>query len=255
LEIKIIAVTQARVGSSRLPAKVLKEINGVSVLAMHIRRILKSTTINKLIVATTNEKGIEALTAICISERVLYYQGSLEDVLDRYYQTVVNERPDYVVRITSDCPLIDPKMIDHVVTNTIQSDADYGSNGFITVFPDGQDVEVFKFSALERAWKEATLRSDREHVTPYIWRNSSLKGGTIFKSANYTEEADYNMVRMTLDEPSDLEVIQAMVNELGVNADWKQYADFYLSDEQVRQRNVHIQRNEGYKQSLTKDNE
>jgi len=252
---KIIAVTQARVGSSRLPAKVLKEINGVSVLAMHIRRILKSTSITKLIVATTNEPDIGVLTSICDNEGVSYYQGALKDVLDRYYQAVVNESPDYIVRITSDCPLIDPKMIDQVVTNTIQSGADYGSNGFITVFPDGQDVEVFKFSALEKTWKEATLLSDREHVTPYIWRNSSLKGGAIFKSVNYTEDLDYSMVRMTLDEPTDLEVIQAMVDELGLNADWKEYADFYLSDEQVRQRNMHIQRNEGYKMSLKKDNE
>jgi spore coat polysaccharide biosynthesis protein SpsF len=252
---KIIAVTQARVGSSRLPAKVLKEINGVSILAMHIRRILKSTAITKLIVATTEESGSDSICEICKQEGVTYYQGSLHDVLDRYYQTVVREQPDYVVRITSDCPLIDPVMIDHVVTNTVNSGADYGSNGFVTVFPDGQDVEVFKFSALEKAWKEATLKSDREHVTPYIWRNSSLKGGDMFQSVNYTENCNYSDVRMPLDEPSDLEVIQAMVDRYGVNEGWQVYADFYLSHVQVRQRNMHIQRNEGYQKSLSKDNE
>jgi len=252
---KIIAVTQARVGSSRLPAKVLKEINGVSILAMHIRRILKSTAITKLIVATTEESGSESICEICRQEGVTYHQGSLHDVLDRYYQTVVQEQPDYVVRVTSDCPLVDPVMIDHVVTNTINYGADYGSNGFVTVFPDGQDVEVFRFSALEKAWKEAKLKSDREHVTPYIWRNSSLKGGDIFRSRNYTEDCNYSNVRMTVDEPSDLDVIQAMVDRYGVNEGWQVYADFYLSDEQVRQRNMHIQRNEGYKKSLSKDNE
>jgi spore coat polysaccharide biosynthesis protein SpsF (cytidylyltransferase family) len=251
---KILAVTQARVGSSRLPAKVLKEINGVSILAMHIRRILKSTAITKLIVATTEESGSDTICEICKQEGVTYFQGSLNDVLDRYYQTVVNEQPDYVVRITSDCPLIDPVMIDNVVTNTVSACADYGSNGFVTVFPDGQDVEVFKFSALEKAWREATLESDREHVTPYIWRNSSLNGGNLFLSVNYTEDVNYGNVRMTLDESSDLEVIQALVYQFGVNEEWKVYADYYLSHPQIHQRNTHIERNEGYQKSLTNDN-
>lgn len=252
---KIIALTQARVGSSRLPAKVLKEISGVSILAIHIRRILKSSLITKLIVATTEEPCSETICEICRMEGVAYYQGSLHDVLDRFYQALVNEQPDYVVRITSDCPLIDPAMIDEVVKITVNSGADYGSNGFVTVFPDGQDVEVFKFSALEKAWKESTLLSDREHVTPFIWRNSSLKGGEMFHSVNYTENCNYSSVRMTLDEPFDLEVIQAMVDRFGVNEGWKKYADFYLSDEKVRHLNMHIQRNEGYEKSLSKDNE
>lgn len=252
---KILAITQARVGSSRLPAKVLKEINGVSILAMHIRRIIKSKTITKLIVATTEESGSDTICEICRQEGVAFFQGSLNDVLDRYYHSVVNEQPDYIVRLTSDCPLIDPVMIDNVVTNTISACADYGSNGFITVFPDGQDVEVFKFSALEKAWREATLKSDREHVTPFIWRNSSLNGGNLFQSVNYTEDGYYGNVRMTLDEASDLEVIQALVDRFGANEGWKVYADYYLSDPQVHQLNTHIQRNEGYQKSLTKDNE
>jgi spore coat polysaccharide biosynthesis protein SpsF len=250
----IVAVTQARVGSTRLPAKVLKKINGLSILSMHIRRVLKSKAITKLIVATTVEPGSDAICEICKKEGVAFYQGSLNDVLDRYYQSVVQDKPDYLVRVTSDCPLIDPVMIDNVVTNTLNSNADYGSNGFITVFPDGQDVEVFRFSALEKAWREARLKSDREHVTPFIWRNSSLRGGDMFTSVNYTENCDYSHVRMTLDESSDLEVIQAMVDRFGVNEGWKLYADFYLSEEQVNQRNSHIPRNEGYQISLSRDN-
>jgi spore coat polysaccharide biosynthesis protein SpsF (cytidylyltransferase family) len=250
---KILAITQARVGSSRLPGKVLKEINGTSILEMHVRRIIKSKLVSKLIVATTEEPEAMAICILCDNLGVEYYRGSMDDVLDRYYKTALPVKPDYVVRITSDCPLIDPEMIDAVIKTTLDSGADYGSNGFITLFPDGQDVEVFKFSALEKAWKEATLPSDREHVTPYIWRNSSLKGGNIFKSVNFEWKQDYSKVRMTLDESFDLEVITEMVNKLGTDSGWKEYADFYLNEESIHTKNNHIQRNEGYQKSLQKD--
>jgi spore coat polysaccharide biosynthesis protein SpsF len=250
---KILAITQARVGSSRLPGKVLKEINGTTILEMHVSRILKSNLVSKLIVATTEEPEAMAICILCDNLGVENYRGSMDDVLDRYYKTAFPVNPDYVVRITSDCPLIDPEMIDAVIKTTLDSSADYGSNGFITLFPDGQDVEVFKFSALEKAWKEATLPSDREHVTPYIWRNSSLKGGNIFKSVNFEGKQDYSKVRMTLDESSDLEVITEMVNKLGTDRGWKEYADFYLNEESIHIKNDHIQRNEGYQKSLQKD--
>ncbi len=252
---KIIAITQARVGSSRLPAKVLKTINGVSILEMHILRILKSKVIDKVIVATTEEPNVDEICKICDKLGVAYFKGSTNDVLDRYYQTALLEKPEYIVRLTSDCPLIDAELVDEVIKKTISEKADYGSNGFITLFPDGQDTEVFTFKALEKAWKEATLLSDREHVTPYIWRNSSLKGGEMFNSVNYGTNKDYSEVRMTLDEQVDLEVITKMIETLGMDASWIEYAELYLQSNEIRNLNKSITRNEGYKKSLEKDKE
>lgn len=110
-----------------------------------------------------------------------WYKGSVNDVLDRFYQTALPEMPDYVVRLTSDCPLIDPAIIDHIIQYCIDNDFDYVSNGMHPTYPDGMDTEVFKFSALETAWKEANLQSEREHVTPYI-KNLVLSEVVLFLS-------------------------------------------------------------------------
>ena len=250
---KIVAITQARVGSNRLPAKVLKTIDGVSILELHIKRILKSKRISKLIVATTEEPEAIAICDICDESNVGYYRGSMNDVLDRYYKAALAEKPDYLVRITSDCPLIDANLIDQIIDQAIASQIDYISNGLVPCFPDGQDVEVFRFSALTKAWNEATLLSDREHVTPYIWRNSTFKGGNLFSSLNFGVQGDYSSVRITLDEEQDLKVISSLIERLGMEATWLDYANLYLNDQTVSNQNSHITRNEGYIKSLDKD--
>jgi spore coat polysaccharide biosynthesis protein SpsF (cytidylyltransferase family) len=250
---KIVAITQARVGSSRLPAKVLKIINGISILELHIKRILKSRKISKLIVATTEEPEAKAICDICDDLNVSYYRGSMNDVLDRFYKAALLEQPDYVVRITSDCPLIDSDLIDQIIEQSIINQVDYFSNGLVPCYPDGQDVEVFRFSALSKAWNEATLLSDREHVTPYIWRNSTFKGGSLFSSLNFGSQKDFSTVRMTLDEEADLKVISSLIERLGTEASWLDYADLYLNDQILFNQNSHITRNEGYIKSLEKD--
>src|SRR5690606_21561491 len=138
------------------------------------------------------------------------FQGSTEDVLDRFYNAVKDEKPEYVVRVTSDCPLIDAKLIDQVINMVIEKNLDYGSNTLKEEYPDGQDVEVFKFDALKNAWENASLLSDREHVTPYIRKNSSFNNKHLFKSENFDSPANMNHIRMTVDEPIDLETIRIM---------------------------------------------
>ena len=253
MKVKIVAITQARVGSSRLPAKVLKIIDGISILELHIKRILKSKRISKLIVATTEEPEANEICDLCDKLKVSYYRGSMNDVLDRYYKAAFAEKPDYVVRITSDCPLIDANLIDQIIDQAVVNRVDYFSNGLVPCFPDGQDIEVFRFSALIKAWNEATLLSDREHVTPYIWRNSTFKGGKLFSSLNFGVKGDYSSVRMTLDEESDLKVISSLIGRLGMDATWLDYANLYLNDQAVSKQNSHITRNEGYIKSLEKD--
>ena len=249
---KIIAVTQARIGSSRFPEKILKKIQGHTLLGIHLQRILKSKRLSKLIVATTHEKGVERILQVADIYGVECYQGSLENVLDRFYQAVKKERPDYVVRLTSDCPLIDPNLIDEVIQFAIEQDLDYCSNTLKEVFPDGQDVEVFKFEALERAWKEAKLPSEMEHVTPYLYKNSNYFGGSSFLADAFLTPRSYNHVRLTVDEPSDLVVIKELSKALGLEATWQEYAQLYLSSD-ISKLNSNIFRNEGYIKSLKKD--
>ena len=161
---KIVAVTQARYGSTRLPAKVLKKVGDETLLDIHLQRILKATKITTLVVATTIEEGSDEIVRVAQRNGIGCYRGSINDVLERFYFAVKDMSPDYVVRVTSDCPLIDPHVIDHVITTCISAGCDYASNTLKPTYPDGIDTEVFRFSALERAYNEALLKSEREHV-------------------------------------------------------------------------------------------
>ncbi|WP_323756866.1 glycosyltransferase family protein [Roseivirga sp.] len=246
-------VTQARIGSSRLPGKILKRINDQSLLEIHLSRLKKSKLATKIIVATTFESGIEEVLGIGKKMEVDVFQGATDDVLDRFYQSVKDFAPDYVVRVTSDCPLIDPDLVDKVIEMVRAEGLDYGSNGLKELYPDGQDVEVFSFKALKKAWEEAKLQSDREHVTPYIRKNSDFMGGYFFKAQNLGCEKDYNQIRMTVDEPDDFEAIETLINELGANEPWQTYTQ-YILEHSDKFKNQSIYRNEGYLKSLQKDN-
>lgn len=243
---KIIAITQARVGSSRLPHKILKKIDGKSLLAIHLKRILQSSKISSLIVATTFEDGVEGIVDICKKSCVDYHQGDQHDVLGRFYGAVKDKKPDFVVRLTSDCPLIDPILIDDIITFALEVDVDYVSNTLNPTFPDGQDVEVFKFSALEMAYHEANDQIDREHVTPYIWRNSTFKGKEKFSSKNYENAEDFSKIRMTVDEKEDFEVISDVISKLGTESSWLDYASLLNTDKNIAIKNSKFQRNEGF---------
>lgn len=250
---KIIAVTQARTGSTRFPGKILTEISGQSLLELHLQRILQSRKIDELVLATTT--NVEDLAVVNIGRQinVTTYCGSETDVLDRFYQAVAGKKADYIVRLTSDCPLIDPALIDRIIEYTITKNLDYCSNTLTPTYPDGQDVEVFTYQALEYAWKTATLESEREHVTPYIWKNSSYAGGSIFSSDNFQEGKSFAHLRMTVDEPRDLELIKKLINEIGINRRWLEYAEFLEMNPHLKMLNQEITRNEGYTKSINKD--
>jgi spore coat polysaccharide biosynthesis protein SpsF (cytidylyltransferase family) len=223
-----------------------------TLLSVHLKRIKKCTTISQIVVATTFEDGVDRLIDICKKSEVDYYQGCLKDVLDRYYQTAIQYQPDWVVRVTSDCPLLDSRVVDQVVRKALESNVDYCANIITEDFPDGQDVEVFKFFALERAWKEATLKSEREHVTPYIRNNSDLKGGELFTAHDVKCHSNFNSIRMTVDEKADLIAIRRLIGKLGISSTWEEYADYIIKHSDSIG-NSNIIRNEGYQQSLIKD--
>lgn len=251
---KILAITQARIGSTRLPEKILKTINGETLLEIHLKRILQSQLITKLKVATTIEPDAEKIVAVAGKLGIEVYKGSINNVLDRFYQTALPERPDWVVRLTSDCPLIDPVEIDRVIQHALDNDLDYVSNALEPTYPDGLDTEVFKFTALEKAFKEAKLTSELEHVTPYIWKNSSYKGGTIFTSDCVMNENDFSAIRLTVDELEDFLVIEKLVQILGTEKSWMDYVRAIEEHPEIKNLNAHFQRNEGYEKSTTKDN-
>lgn len=250
---KVLAITQARVGSTRLPGKVLKIIGGKTLLEIHLGRILQSKLINKLKVATTIEPEATKIIAIADKLGVESFRGSVDDVLERFYLTAWPEKPDYVVRLTSDCPLIDSMEIDKVIEKCITGQYDYVSNTLEPTFPDGMDVEVFKFSALKKAYQEAILKSDHEHVTPYIWRNSSFKGGNIFKSFNIRYQEDFSKYRLTVDTQEDFSLIESLITSLGFDRSWQDYVVYLKQNSELLSINSKHERNEGYQKSLKKD--
>ncbi len=246
---KVIIISQARLGSNRFRNKILKKINGKTILQIHLERIKKSSFSDKLILATTFEKNIESVINLSKKIGVNYFQGSTSDVLDRFYQASKSSRPDYIVRLTSDCPLIDPELIDDIINFSLKNKKDYVSNTLIEAFPDGQDVEVIKWSAFEKAWEKAKSKFDREHVTPFIKNHSSFMGGQLFSSLNYSCENDFNHIRMTIDEELDLQAIRILINHLGYQKDWLTYTNFIKNNEQLF-KNQQIIRNEGSKNKV-----
>lgn len=250
--IETILITQARTGSTRLPGKVLLKVQGKELLKIHLDRLNECKKVDQIIVATTINKEDEIIANHCKDWGFSVSRGSVDDVLDRYYQAVKEVKPTWVVRVTSDCPLIDPALVDAVVSMAQVNDIDYCSNGFIENYPDGQDVEVFKFSALEKAWHNAVLKSEREHVTPYLKTNSDVKGGSIFKGLNFPCAYDLAEIRMTVDEHLDFELVEKLILDLGFDKTWLEYTR-HIINKQLYKINSNIIRNEGYLKSIRND--
>ena len=249
---KTVLITQARLGSTRLPGKVLKKIKKKSLLEIHLDRLKKCKSVSRIIVATTTKNEDNIIYEKSIAAGLGSFRGSEFDVLDRFYQAVKDIKPKWVVRVTSDCPLIDPDLVDNVINFAIDSNVDYTANTLIENFPDGQDIEVFKFSALEFAWKNAKLLSDREHVTLYIRNNSDFKGASLFTAINFPCDSDYSKIRMTVDELIDLKLITVLINELGTNKTWLEYTNYMIKNG-LTKINDSIIRNEGLLKSLKND--
>jgi len=248
---KILGIIQARTSSTRLPRKVLLDLEGKTVLEHVVNRVRSAKLINKVMVATTIKKEDLKIVKICADVGVEVYRGSEQDVLDRYYQAVRLLNPEHVARITADCPLIDPKMIDKVIRLHLKEKADYTSNTLRETFPDGEDVEVFKFEALKKTWKNAKLSSEREHVTAYIKKNPEL-----FNLNNLEYHRNLSDKRWTLDNPEDYEFIKIIYKNLyGKNNlfGMTEILRFLDKNPHIEQINQHIKRNEGYSKSIKND--
>jgi glutamate-1-semialdehyde aminotransferase/spore coat polysaccharide biosynthesis protein SpsF (cytidylyltransferase family) len=201
---KTVAIIQARMSSTRLPNKVLADIAGHPMLWHVVNRVRQAQSLDEVVVATSHNPKDDEVAAYCCDQGIPCRRGSEDDVLDRYYQAAKAQEAEAVVRITADCPLMDPEVIDLLVRAFQKSDYDYVSNTLPYTFPDGLDVEVFSFRALEQAWREATKPSEREHVTPYLRLSGKFK---LFNVEN-GEDLSRQRHRWTVDDPTDLEFIR-----------------------------------------------
>lgn len=206
--VKVVAIVQARMGSSRLPGKVLELAAGQPLLGHLLDRLHRVPQFSSIVVATTCDSRDDPIVALCQGREVATFRGSEEDVLARYYGAAVEAQADVVVRITSDCPLLDPLVAEQVVLHFLneRSDFDYVSNCLDPSFPRGMNVEVFSFEALERAYREAHRPEEREHVTPYFYRHPEL-----FRLGSF-------QYRLTVDTPEDLELIRRIFEHLYANS-------------------------------------
>lgn len=249
----IAAIIQVRLGSSRLPRKVLLNLEGKTVLEHVISRVRKARTVEDVIVATTVNKEDLEIVKFCSHLGISVYCGSEIDVLDRFYQTARLFKVEHIVRVTSDCPVIDPFIIDKVVTLHKNKKADYTANVLKETFPDGQDVEVFTFETLEKAWKNARLLSEREHVTPYIRKHKKM-----FKLASYENRENLGDKRWTLDEQKDYKFIKILYENLYKQDHcfgMEKIINFLNKHPDYQKINNNIVRNEGYLISFKKDAE
>lgn len=247
----ILAVLQARVSSTRLPGKVLKPILGSPMLWRQLERLEIVKQIDKLIVATSDMADDRQLVELCKDKGVDCFCGSLDDVLDRIYRAAKPYHPDHVVRLTGDCPLTEPTVIDEAIAFHLEGAFDYSGNGVEPTFPDGLDVEVMKSAALETAWKEATLASQREHVTPFLWQQPQR-----FRIGHFKSEIDMSHLRWTVDQAEDLEFVREVYEALyPVNPRFTLKDVLALLDRAPELSRIcnGIDRNEGWKKSLAKE--
>ena len=209
---KTICIIQVRISSSRLPAKILLPGYNKPLLLHLIERLKKSKLISEVVVATSTLEIDEIIFKICKKKKISVFRGHSTDLLDRYYKCATKYNADTIIRITSDCPLMDYKIVDRVINKFNLSKADYVSNTHPPTFPDGFDIEVFNYEVLKRVFFEAKKNFQREHVTPYIWDNPKK-----FKINNYRNLSDHNYYekfRLTLDYIEDYYVIWKIYDEL-----------------------------------------
>lgn len=247
----ILGVVQARVSSTRLPGKVLQPILGEPMLARQLERVCRAERIDALVVGTSADASDGPLEELCAALGVDCFRGSLEDVLDRFHAVAVRYGAEHIVRLTSDCPLADPAVVDAVVELHVEGGYDYTSNVTPPTFPDGLDVEVISAEALAVTWGEATLPSEREHVTPFVRKHPER-----FRLGNLVNAEDLSGLRWTVDEPEDLEFVRRVYEALYPRDpafEMRDVLELLGLHPELQLINARFERNEGMKPSLEAD--
>lgn len=249
---KYLAMIQARCGSTRLPNKVLKDLCGKPALQRMIERVQRSRFVDEVMVVTSIEKNNLPILMMCAELGIRVGVGAENDVLDRFYQTARLLKPEYVIRLTADCPCFDADLLDLALEN-MESKTDY-CGMLRETFADGLDLEIMKFDALYRSWKEAEHSFEREHVTQYIIRHPEL-----FTQQNFESPiGDFSSYRWTVDEPEDFEMVSKIyehfiLEEKKEDFGYKDILDFLECHPEIVKINNKYQRNEGLKKSMEED--
>ena len=250
------AFLQARLRSSRLPGKVLMPLAGISVIQIILERLKRSRELDRVVVVTSDSPEDDVLAYRVESCGVTCFRGSEKDVLDRFYQAAVKFSAGHIVRLTGDCPLIDPGIIDDVIRFYHQNRADLVSNQLSDTYPDGLDVSVFSFEALELAWRHSSLPSQREHVTPWIIEKGKSRSHGLSPPLDYPCFQNLSRERWTIDEAADYIFFDRLSSLLPVpmaEISWKDVLAVLDRNPHLRKINCHITRNEGYLKSLQED--
>lgn len=249
---EVVAIIQARMASTRLPGKVLLDIQGKPLLEHVIDRVGAAKLIDSTVIATSSNERDEAIIQFAKSRGIAYYVGSEDDVLDRFYQTAKRFNVNIIVRITPDDPFKDPEVIDKVVSYYLSDidSLDYVSNTIEPTYPEGLDVEVFSFQALEKAWREASKPSERGHVTPYMWNHPKF-----FRLANIENDENLSHLRWTIDAEEDLRFAREVYARLyrGQVFLMKDILALLRAEPGLTKINQGITRNEGYVRSLERE--
>lgn len=247
---KYLAMIQARCGSIRLPNKVMMDLCGKPLLQRIIERIQRSRNINEVMVVTSIDKVNLPIVKLCADIGIRVGIGAEDDVLDRYYQNAKLLNPEYVIRITGDCPCIDHGLIDQAIMQ-MSKDTNYCSNTIPPTFADGLDFEIIKYTALEKAWHEAIHSFEREHVTQYIVHNKKS-----FRQQNFKSPiGNFSNQRWTVDESEDFEVISKiyqhfLIEEKKEDFNYKEILQYLDEHPEIKILNQKYQRNEGLQRSI-----
>ena len=244
-------IIQARMGSSRLPGKALmKSDSGKPLLYYVINQLRYCSKVKNLVIATTTNQEDDEIEKFANDNSVNIFRGKEKDVLDRYFQCAKKYSFSTIVRITADCPLIDPQIVDKVIEQFFSENYDFATNTLMRTFPIGTDVEVFSFSALNRAWENTQLPSEREHVTPYLRKEEN------FKIINVENDKNISNLRLTVDRIEDFELIKQILNNISINPiHLEDVLELFLRKPELIEINKHINHNEGFNKSLEEDKE
>lgn len=227
-------------GSTRLPGKVLADIGGQPMLERVLARLGLARCLHEVVVATTTSLADDAVVGLCAELGVVFFRGSEEDVLDRYFRAARTFRADVVIRITADCPLTDPMLVDSVAEAFFAASADFASNTLERSYPQGLDVEIVRTSALETAWQEAALPHHRSHVLPFVYEHPER-----FKLVNVRSPEDYSALRWTVDTPEDLALVRRVYERLSdPGANWLEVLELFKREPELADINRGVRQKE-----------
>lgn len=256
---KLVAIIQARFNSKRLPGKILKLIGGISFLELQIRRLKHSKKIDEIVLALPDNNSSKPLIKFANKIKISYILGNEDNLLSRYKKAAIKTNADFIVRITSDCPLISPNILDEMAVLMFKNNYDIITNVLPPTWPDGLDLNIFNKKILFDACNNAILNSDKEHVVPWMWRNSQLQKSKKFKGYNYKSTKDYSYLRWTLDNQLDFLFFKKLSLLLSLKEletmTFEEFVYFFKKNKNLVKINADNIRDSGYTKSQSLDHE